>query len=39
MQIQNLPADDATRGAFVPNPGNLMCSCDFSALELNNYLC
>lgn len=38
-QIQNLPADDATRGAFVPNPGNLMCSCDFSALELNNYLC
>jgi DNA polymerase I-like protein with 3'-5' exonuclease and polymerase domains len=33
VQLQNLPADDATRGAFVPEDGNLMCSCDFSALE------
>lgn len=33
VQLQNVPADDATRGAFVPERGNLMCSCDFSALE------
>ena len=32
-QLQNLPADEITRGAFVPNPGNLMTSCDYSALE------
>lgn len=32
-QLQNLPADEATRGAFVPEKGNLMCSCDYSALE------
>lgn len=32
-QIQNLPADHDTRGAFVPEKGNLMCSCDYSALE------
>lgn len=33
VQMQNLPADEATRGAFVPEEGNLMCSCDYSALE------
>lgn len=32
-QIQNLPADDDTRGAFVPEKGNMMVSCDYSALE------
>lgn len=32
-QIQNLPADEITRGAFVPNEGNLMIDCDYSALE------
>lgn len=33
VQLQNLPADDATRGSFVPDTGNLLCSCDYSALE------
>ena len=33
VQMQNLPADEDTRGAFVPEEGNLMCSCDYSALE------
>lgn len=33
VQIQNLPADEPTRGAFVPEEGNLMCSCDYAALE------
>lgn len=33
VQLQNLPADEDTRGAFVPEAGNLMCSCDYSALE------
>lgn len=33
MQLQNLPADHDTRGAFVPEKGNIMCSCDYSALE------
>ena len=32
-QLQNLPADEDTRSAFIPNEGNFMCSCDFSALE------
>lgn len=32
-QLQNLPADEITRGAFVPNIGNLMTSCDYAALE------
>ena len=32
-QIQNLPADEDTRGAFVPEKGNMMVSCDYSALE------
>lgn len=32
-QLQNLPADHDTRGAFVPEKGNIMCSCDYSALE------
>ena len=32
--IQQLPADDATRGAFTnQNPDTLICSADFSALE------
>lgn len=40
VQIQNLPADDIvdgihgyTRTCFVPKEGNIMCSCDFSAME------
>lgn len=32
-QLQNLPADHDTRGSFVPEKGNIMCSCDYSALE------
>ena len=31
--IQNLPSDDKTRSCFVPESDNIMCSCDFSALE------
>ena len=31
--IQQLPADEPTRSAFVPEKGNNMVSCDFSALE------
>lgn len=31
--IQQLPADDATRGAFTAPEGYEWCSCDFSALE------
>lgn len=33
VQLQNLPSDKITRGSFVPNKGNLMTSCDYSALE------
>ena len=33
VQLQNLPADEATRSSFICEPGNLMCSCDYSALE------
>lgn len=33
VQIQNLPSDHITRSSFVPNPGNLMTSIDYSALE------
>lgn len=33
VQLQNLPADEITRSSFVPNKGNLMTSCDYSALE------
>lgn len=33
VQIQNLPADDITRNAFIAEEGNLFCSCDYSALE------
>lgn len=33
VQLQNLPSDEITRGAFVPDKGNLMTSCDYSALE------
>ena len=32
-QIQNLPADEDTRAAFVSEPQNMMVSCDYSALE------
>ena len=35
-QLQNLPSDAITRGAFVPEKNNEMCSCDYSALELVN---
>lgn len=31
--LQNLPANSATRGAFVPEDDNIMCSCDYSAQE------
>lgn len=31
--IQQLPADEPTRAAFVAEKGNLMVDCDFSALE------
>ena len=31
--IQQLPADDATRGSFTAPKGYEWCSCDFSALE------
>lgn len=31
--IQQLPADEITRAAFVAEEGNLMVDCDFSALE------
>ena len=31
--MQQLPADDATRGAFTAPDGYEWCSCDFSALE------
>lgn len=33
VQLQNLPADEVTRSSFVCEEGNLMCSCDYSALE------
>ena len=33
VQLQNLPSDEITRGAFIPNKGNLMTACDYSALE------
>lgn len=33
MQLQNLPSDKVTRSCFVPESGNLMTSCDYSALE------
>lgn len=33
VQLQNLPADEITRSSFVSEDGNLMCSCDYSALE------
>lgn len=33
MQLQNLPADKATREAFTSMKGNKLVSCDFSALE------
>lgn len=33
VQCQNLPSDEITRGAFIPNKGNLMTACDYAALE------
>ena len=33
VQLQNLPSDEDTRASFIPAEGNLMCSCDYSALE------
>lgn len=33
VQLQNLPADDVTRAAFIPQKGNLLADCDYSALE------
>ena len=33
-QLQNLPADEDTRSAFISKKDNYMCSCDYSALEL-----
>lgn len=32
-QIQNLPAEEEVRSAFVSEENNLICSCDYSALE------
>jgi DNA polymerase I-like protein with 3'-5' exonuclease and polymerase domains len=31
--MQQLPHDAITRGCFVSEPGNLFCSCDYSAME------
>lgn len=31
--LQQLPADEPTRSSFVSDKGNLMVSCDFSAME------
>lgn len=31
--IQTLPADEVTRECFIPNDGNIFCSCDWSAIE------
>jgi DNA polymerase I-like protein with 3'-5' exonuclease and polymerase domains len=33
VQCQNLPSDEITRSSFIPNEGNLMTACDYSALE------
>lgn len=33
VQLQNLPADEITRSSFICEEGNLMCSCDYAALE------
>lgn len=38
VQLQNLPADEITRSAFVCEPGNVMNSTDFSALELTKLI-
>lgn len=38
MNIQQLPADDATRGAFVAPKGYKFVSADFSAEELSNFV-
>lgn len=31
--IQTLPADEITRSCFIPEEGNVFCSCDWSAIE------
>ena len=31
--MQQLPHDEETRACFVSEPGNLFCSCDYSAME------
>lgn len=31
--IQQLPSNEITRSCFISEPGNLFCSCDYSALE------
>lgn len=33
VNIQNLPSDPETRGAFIPNKGYVLIDCDYSAQE------
>ncbi len=33
VNIQNLPADEETRACFIPEKGNLLIDCDYSAQE------
>lgn len=33
VNIQNLPSDHETRGAFIPEKGNVLIDCDYSAQE------
>ena len=33
VNMQQLPHDKETRGCFIAEPGNLFCSCDYSAME------
>lgn len=33
VNMQQLPHDTVTRSCFVAEPGNLFCSCDYSAME------
>jgi len=33
VNLQNIPSDPETRRCFIPEPGNLMCSCDYSSQE------
>ena len=32
--VQNLPRDDRLRGIYIPDPGYVMCSCDYNQQEL-----